>query len=290
MDSASAQPEHSNDEPLRKVDIQLRGGHKFRLLLAESSPVLSQLRQQQNAHRSASGQLDCTVFQLPLDEGHESLSFSSRDITHLHIANTGEHPAMNTSEGHLGGYISAIHPRSVEFGMEHGDSATWAPQLWHWIKSELQVDSVLDVGCGEGHSAGFFRELGCRISGVDGSAFAKRDSVIADVHQMHDYTTGPFLPEEDYDLIWCCEFVEHVEEQYVDNFLATFDCAKKYIFMTAAAPGQPGWHHVNCQLSGYWIEKIEKRGFSFAPKLTEEARIRAGAGHFLLQGLVFERT
>jgi SAM-dependent methyltransferase len=197
---------------------------------------------------------------------------------------------MNTSEGHLGGYISAKHPRSAEFGMEHGDSATWAPQLWRWIRSELQVDSVLDVGCGEGHAAGFFRDLGCRIGGVDGSALALQDSVIPEVHLKHDYSIGPFLPEDDYELVWCCEFVEHVEEKFVDNFLTTFNCATKYIFMTAAPLGQPGWHHVNCQPPGYWIERVENLGFSFAPELTEEARQRAGAGHFSRQGLVFERA
>lgn len=282
-------PAHSSDSPSREVVIELRGGHHFQLLVPEASPILSQLLQLQDGHGAAARQTQAGIFQLPLDSGRESLTFVSTDVTSLRIRSNGEHPAMNISEAHLGGYISAKHPRSLELGMEHGDSATWFPSLWRWIRRELQVGSVLDVGCGEGHAAGFFRELGCRICGVDGSQLALRDSVIPEVHLRHDYTTGPFLPENDYDLIWCCEFVEHVEEQFADNFLATFACAGKYIFMTAAPPGQPGWHHVNCQPSVYWIERIERLGFYFDPDLTEEARRQAGAGHFLHHGLVFER-
>jgi SAM-dependent methyltransferase len=285
----SSEPQGNSDIYYHEVLVELRGKHKFTLQIPERTPLLSQLRQMRGGAKPDPGPRDSPILQLPLDGGREALSVSVRDVSSVKFPRAGEHPTMNTSEGHLGGYISAKHPRALELGMEHGDSATWTPELWRWIREELQVDSVLDVGCGEGHSAGYFRDLGCRICGIDGSKLAQRDSVIPDEYVLHDYTTGPWLSGEDYDLVWSCEFVEHVEERYADNFLATFNCAGKFIFMTAAPPGQPGWHHVNCRPPGYWIKKIEPLGFHLDQQLTDKARDIARKGHFANMGLVFVR-
>jgi hypothetical protein len=46
---------------------------------------------------------------------------------------------------------------------------------------------------------------------------------------LHDYTQGPFRKRQKFDLCWCCEFVEHVEEEYVSNFLATFQMASMVV-------------------------------------------------------------
>src|SRR5437870_3883210 len=42
--------------------------------------------------------------------------------------------------GHVGGYIQG------------GDPGSWCPHLWTWAVRELGIQSVLDIGCGEGHS------------------------------------------------------------------------------------------------------------------------------------------
>ncbi|MFC1848756.1 class I SAM-dependent methyltransferase [candidate division CSSED10-310 bacterium] len=197
---------------------------------------------------------------------------------------------VNCDEGHLGGYVRASpNPAPSGLHIEHGDPATWNPRLWQWVYETLNVRSILDVGCGEGHSAGYFRELGCKVLGIDGSVQAKRDSVIAHAHIIHDYNSGPFIPEGEFDLLWCCEFVEHVAEKYCSHFLATFGCAKNYIMMTYAPPGQPGWQHVNCQPKSYWIEKLETIGFVFYPILTRVTRHFAESGHYHNKGLFFVR-
>jgi len=271
-----------------EVTLRLRGGHHYRLAFAEDDPEVERLRRvRQSVLPGRAGVLPA-LLQLPLACGREALTFSVADILELRVPRP-DHPALNNREGHLGGYISARHPRAAALGVEHGDSATWSPLLWRWIVEELAVTSVLDVGCGEGHGAGFFREQGCDVLGVDGSVEALRDSVIPDRHVRHDYASGPYRPGRDFDLVWSCEFVEHVEERYCENFLASFDSAARYLFMTAAPPGQVGWHHVNCQPSGYWIEKIEPRGFRFSRSLTRRARAIVEHGHFANTGLVFER-
>ncbi len=197
---------------------------------------------------------------------------------------------MNCDEDHLGGYIRASQsPASSGLRVEYGDPATWSPDLWHWVYETLNVRSMLDVGCGEGHCAGYFKELGCKVLGIDGSIQAKRDSVIADFHIIHDFVNGLYISKGEFDLAWSCEFVEHVEERYSKNFLATFGCANKYIMLTYAPPGQPGWNHVNCQPAAYWIEKLETIGFVFEPNLTVASRSVAEPGHYRKKGLLFVR-
>jgi len=124
------------------------------------------------------------------------------------------------------------------------------------------------------------------VVGIDGSRRAAHDSVIPDAHVIHDFVTAPYVPIKSYDLVWSCEFVEHVEAQYADNFLAVFSKAAKCVAITYASPGQPGWHHVNCQPEEYWIQKLSKIGFVLDEALTQEARGFA-RGHFKHKGLLF---
>jgi len=177
---------------------------------------------------------------------------------------------------HLGGYVAG------------GDSSTWYPELWDWIINELEIKSIIDIGCGEGHSTKYFKEKGCKVLGIEGSKVAINNSPIKESLIRHDYTKEPFNPDKEYDLAWSCEFVEHVKEKFLNNYLETFK-ASKYIFMTHALPGQGGYHHVNCQPKGYWIEKISEIGFKFDKELTQKAREKALHGYFEQTGLVFKR-
>jgi SAM-dependent methyltransferase len=187
-------------------------------------------------------------------------------------------------DGHLGGYIPG------------GDPGTWCPALWTWAIERFRVRSMLDVGCGEGHSARYFQARGCAVLGVEGCSRALADSVIPGRVAAHDFTRGPFIPPQPFDLVWSCEFLEHVASRYEPNILATFAHAAKVILVTHAFPRQKdGYHHVNCRPSSYWIGRIESLGFTCHVPLTLEARtitLRdfSGVNHFARSGLVFVRS
>jgi len=177
--------------------------------------------------------------------------------------------------GHLGGYAIG------------GDHATFYPELWAWLVERLAIRTVLDVGCGEGHSVDAFARLGCEVVGLDGVP-QPHPAVVT-----HDFTTGPAPIGGDYDLVWCCEFVEHVDERYLPNFLAAF-ARGRYVFLTHAEPGQPGYHHVNCRPTDYWRGAMAAIGYAVDERLTVAARAVAGENrsawnHFVRAGYAFAR-
>lgn len=190
---------------------------------------------------------------------------------------TPEKPVMVgtiLAAGHLGGYHVG------------GDPLSTYPALWSWLVDDYGVRSVIDVGCGEGVAVRFFRERGCEVLGVDGIEQGDPDIY------KHDYTAGPFFTSpvvgQQADLAWCCEFVEHVEERYIPNFLATFACAE-LVLMSHAVPGQGGHHHVNCRDDDYWVGVLAGIGYQKDDSLTAVTRELAGEGYYTWSGLAFKR-
>jgi hypothetical protein len=169
-----------------------------------------------------------------------------------------------------------------------GDPQTYHPELWTYLVSRFGIGSLLDVGCGEGHCVQYFAASGIRAVGFDGLRRNVECAVVPIV--LHDLRDAPFhLP---VDLVHCCEVVEHIAERYLPNLLPTL-ANGRVIAMTHAVPGQTGYHHVNCQPTSYWIDKIEAMGYAFLPRETLAAKARIlQAGHwtyFVRSGLLFER-
>jgi cyclopropane fatty-acyl-phospholipid synthase-like methyltransferase len=194
---------------------------------------------------------------------------------------------MITHEGHLGGFIY------------EGDIATDYPFMYEFLVKDLKISSVLDVGCGRGFALKRFQDLGCKVLGIDGSPTAIQSSIIPERTRQIDFTVSQVLPEKKYDLVFSVEFVEHVEEQYMKNYLPCFDSGK-YIVMTFAGPNQPGHHHVNCQPIDYWINTFQQRGFTYDEEYTNILKEKAktdrmhfcpqfDGNHFEHRGLFFRK-
>lgn len=142
---------------------------------------------------------------------------------------------------HLGGHCNVTHTD---------------PGALDYLIQRFAVTSMVDVGCGPGGQVALAAQRGLRALGVDGDFTVARPAGMPIL--IHDFTTGaPVVPE--FDLGWSVEFVEHVEEAFVDNYFAVFlKC--RVVFLTHAT-NLGGHHHVNCQPSSYWIEQFTRRGF-----------------------------
>ena len=123
----------------------------------------------------------------------------------------------------------------------------------------------------------YLASLGKTVAGIDGSPSAIADNRMPDRVVQHDFTEGPYVPDKVYDVVWSAEFVEHVAEEYRDNYLAAFKAGKQ-LCMTYAAPGQGGYHHVNEQPEEYWVEWLASEGFLFDPYVSSNLRILVPEG------------
>ena len=153
-------------------------------------------------------------------------------------------------DGHLGGFVQG------------GDPDTFDPVVWQDLINNFKPCNLIDVGCGEGHAIKWFVDNGVDAIGVEGSYKALEKSPVKDRIIIHDYTKGPFKIGSEFDLAWSCEFVEHVEARFTNNYMATFSCAP-VVAMTYSEPqwSSGGHHHVNCQPQSYWNEKFEAMGY-----------------------------
>jgi SAM-dependent methyltransferase len=181
------------------------------------------------------------------------------------------------------------HDPALGGNMIGGDPQTFHPALWDYLIERFDVESLLDIGCGEGHCLRYCASRGIEVKGFDGLA----DNIARAVAPItrHDLRSGPFRWRAD--LVHCCEVVEHIDERYVDNVLRTM-ANGRVIAMTHAVPGQTGYHHVNCQPPEYWIDRVEAMGYVYRPEETEAARGAITASgtwtYFVSSGLVFERV
>ena len=180
---------------------------------------------------------------------------------------------------HLGGYVK-----------HHLMTGTWVPAVWELLIQAFGVKTMTDVGCGDGQVADWFVYRGIDALGVDGCA--KPGSVHRRI--VHDYAAGPLALSERRDLCWSAEFVEHVDEQFVPNFLETFR-AHRVLALTHAFPGHAGYHHVNCRVPSYWIDVLEADGWRFDARNTHDLRVAMPRNEFPGRCvkeslLVFQRT
>ena len=147
-----------------------------------------------------------------------------------------------TLEPHLGGHQGKTH-------IDEG--------ALQWLVN-LGIKSFIDIGCGPGGLVDLAISNGLRTVGFDGDYTLTRFD--PNYFVIHDYTKGSPVIHEDYDVAWSVEFLEHVEEQYMANYMDTFKCAKTAV-VTYAPPGWNGHHHVNLQEEDYWIARFEENGF-----------------------------
>jgi hypothetical protein len=148
------------------------------------------------------------------------------------------------------------------------------------------VTSMVDVGCGTGGMVELAHERGLKAIGIDGDDSIQRRAPC----QIHDFTTGG-IGVQPTDMAWSVEFVEHIEEKYIANYMATFQFCK-YALITFAPPGTPGHHHVNCQDELYWIEKFQEYGFYLMEESTDEVRSASTMTRDFMRknGMLFRNT
>lgn len=148
------------------------------------------------------------------------------------------------------------------------DGNTYMPDVWEYLVNKFNVKSMVDVGCGGGWNTAWFHGKGLYAVGIDGWDEALRKTQMPQERLIkHDYTMGPLTLDREFDLGWSSEFVEHVEEKFIPNWMETLKKCR-HVCITFATPGQGGHHHVCEREEKFWLETFKRYGFSHDSKTT----------------------
>jgi hypothetical protein len=157
---------------------------------------------------------------------------------------------------HLGGHYNRNHIDEASLTLIH---------------EKYSINSMIDIGCGLGEMKNLCDEKNIDYVGIDGDYTVERkhNKVI-----IHDYTKGksPIGNSwKKFDLAWSTEFLEHVFEKYIDNYMIDFSRCK-YALVTHAPPNTSGHHHVNLKENKYWINLFSTYGFTIDVEMTKLIR------------------
>jgi SAM-dependent methyltransferase len=130
------------------------------------------------------------------------------------------------------------------------------------LLASLNVESVLDVGCGTGTWLSAFAAHGVTdLVGVDGP-WVDRSRLRIPQESFHDVDVAAPLPfSRRFDLALCLEVGEHLPAAAASTLVESLTSAADTVLFSAAIPGQGGADHVNEQWPEYWADLFAARGF-----------------------------
>lgn len=137
----------------------------------------------------------------------------------------------------------------------------------------LDFESAIDLGCANGLLLGRFLKAGKMVRGFELSP--EVTEFLPEELSSHVRVGDFSAAEGSFDLACCVEVAEHLvpkrSEELVDKLTAV---ATRWIYFTAAPPGQGGHGHINCRPMTDWLRWFEARGWELDEKKTSELRTR----------------
>lgn len=162
------------------------------------------------------------------------------------------------------------------------------------------VDSVIDLGCGNGDLLRGLQDKGYEVTGVE---YKECCLPYLMVDRKHVFIRDLSKPLQDswndaFGLVMCLEVAEHIWERDTHNLIQTIKACTKSggtLIFSAAPPGCLGVHHVNLQFKEYWVEKLKpefaynkQKTEIFKTKLETYKRIK-GVKAYYEHGMVFSK-
>jgi SAM-dependent methyltransferase len=131
------------------------------------------------------------------------------------------------------------------------------------LRENVDVDSVLDVGCARGTWLAAWHDSGVAdVVGVDG-AYVDNALRIGEERFRALDLAQPFDLGRHFGLVQTLEVAEHIPaaaaQTFIDNLVRH---ASGVILFSAAPPGQGGEFHVNEQPYDYWRAKFAGHGYT----------------------------
>lgn len=137
-----------------------------------------------------------------------------------------------------------------------------ANEIYPHVFKDIPINSVLDVGCGQGAWLSVWKNFGVSdITGIDGS-YVDCDNLLIDEKDFisHDLS-NEFNLNRRFDIVQSLEVAEHLPEKSARGFVDSLVRHGDLIIFSAAPKGQGGDHHVNEQNYDYWRILFASHGY-----------------------------
>lgn len=149
------------------------------------------------------------------------------------------------------------------------------PLIQRW----LPVQSVLDVGCGQGAWLKIWQEHGVeQVTGLDGDYVDTARLLIPTACFQPADLKRPFTLGRPFDLVTCLEVAEHLPPDCAGALVSSLCSHSDHVLFSSAVPGTGGAHHINEQPHGYWKRLFEQAGFAMfdciRPHVSPDTRVR----------------
>jgi hypothetical protein len=123
--------------------------------------------------------------------------------------------------------------------------------------------SVLDVGCGPAVWLRALAQAGVPdYMGVDGVDIPPGDLLVDRNRFVHMDLVSKWDLGRRFEAALCLEVGEHLDPDHAGLLIDALVRHADLIVFSAACPGQPGQHHVNCRWPSYWQGLFNARGYT----------------------------
>jgi SAM-dependent methyltransferase len=131
------------------------------------------------------------------------------------------------------------------------------------VMALLDVQSVVDVGCGLGRWLAVFRALGVHdVVGVERPEEDPERIQLPPESLVQADLGRPLRLSRRFDLALCLEVANHLPQAAAPTLIETLATLAPAVLFSAAVPYQGGPHHLNCQWPAYWAKLFEEQGFA----------------------------
>ncbi len=148
------------------------------------------------------------------------------------------------------------------FDDQRDESSRSAGVVVPLVRELLSPSSVLDVGCGVGPWIQAWMQLGVNdVLGIDGPYVSAEQLLVPAHNYLAADLTKPLDLGRRFDLVSCLEVAEHLDAAHATTLLDSLTRHGDVVLFSAAIPGQPGTHHVNCAWPSHWVELFGAKGW-----------------------------
>lgn len=130
--------------------------------------------------------------------------------------------------------------------------------------NNININSVVDIGCGNGAwlrvflDSGIKNILGYDLSDHDQNTYLINKSFIKTSTNILD---KDFKISNEFDLALCLEVAEHIPKRYSKKLVECLTSHSSIIMFSAAIPGQKGVGHINEQPPSFWRNLFIEKNF-----------------------------